>query len=941
MTRYGLYGTLILGAAQAFAGTPTVVGTSGYINMPNASVEADGTMSAGFSYDRPYSSIWTSASILPFLQLSGRYVTFRGLDNLADPNDPNWRNYGDYKDKVFGAKLRLVEESALLPALAVGTTDMLGTGLFRGNYAVASKTFGERSKLELSLGYGNGRTDGAFGGLRWSPHQVPGLSLVAEYDAHDYRRDFGAERTGLTGRGKGPAAGIEYRWGWLGAQVARHRDHFSANAYVSIPFSQREFIPKLAEPRAFQQKDAPARVGLSAWQNDPAHAAALAKALARQNYRNIRIDLDAGVLRLALTNARISELGRAVGRAARTALAFAPEGTRSIHVVYTTMEQPVATYEFFDLARLSDYLSGLVDRDAFLQTVLVRYARPADLLRDDRQGMLAGLRERVSGAVVLGEDGEIAQYKYEDQESNRFRTVPKLSFFFNDPSGALRYEVWAGINFDRRLGQGLYLNSALKLNLFENVSDVTQPSNSLLPHVRTDIADYKRGGRFKLNRLLLNQYLQPSERVYARLSAGFYEEMYRGVGGQVLYLPRDSRWAADIAVDALHQRGVKGWFDTRDYRTVTALGSLHYRLPYDVTATARAGRFLARDEGVRLEFKRRFRSGFEMGVWYTRTNGNDITNPGAPGNPYHDKGIFLSIPLNIMLLADTQSSAGFALAPWTRDVGQSVASPRDLYDMLEQPRRDMTAYDGLGNFAERKDEQTLDAVSRPVRPMANPWPAFRLRLRQAASSAPDYPEWLQGAALAGGMVALGAALDKPADRLIVRHQGGSLVRGYGNVGKLAPILLTGAAGAAVAFGDPRLENTGFIALQSVAASGLLSAATKRIVNRARPNEELGSWARSSKRSDSSFPSNHSAIAFAAVTPFAQEYDAPWLYGVAALGSLGRVADRKHWVSDTVAGAAVGYALGSWLWQAQRGNTRSWLSVSPEQNGIRASWSANY
>ena len=69
------------------------------------------------------------------------------------------------------------------------------------------------------------------------------------------------------------------------------------------------------------------------------------------------------------------------------------------------------------------------------------------------------------------------------------------------------------------------------------MSGVTQASNSLLPHVRTDIAEYKRGDRFKLNKAMLNQYLQPTEGVYARLSGGLYEEMYRGVGGLVLYCP--------------------------------------------------------------------------------------------------------------------------------------------------------------------------------------------------------------------------------------------------------------------------------------------------------------------------------------------------------------------------------------------------------------------
>ena len=139
---------------------------------------------------------------------------------------------------------------------------------------------------------------------------------------------------------------------------------------------------------------------------------------------------------------------------------------------------------------------------------------------------------------------------------------------------------------------------------------------------------------------MLNKYDNPAERVYTRLSAGLYEDMFRGVGGQVLYLPKDSRWAADLAVDALQQRGFDGVLSTRDYKTVTALASLHYRLPHDMTVTARAGRFLAKDDGVRLEFKRRFQSGIEVGAWYTHTNGNDITTPGTPSKPYQDRGVF-------------------------------------------------------------------------------------------------------------------------------------------------------------------------------------------------------------------------------------------------------------------------------------------------------------
>ena len=909
--------------------------------MPNAAVEADGTFSIGYGYDSPYGALWVSSTILPMLQVTGRYVSITGTPQFANVTDPYWRGYGRYKDKVVDAKLNVWQEGPWMPAVSVGATDLQGTGLFKGGYVVATKTFGEYKTLEASLGYGARRPDGFFAGVRWVPLSAPRWAVVAEYDSNDYKKDFEAASTGAANHPKGLAAGIEYRWGWLGAKLTRQRDRFGANAYISIPFSEREFIPKLHEPAPFDPKKAPARATAAEWQRDGSRGAALAQALTKQSFKNVRVELDSGVLKLTLTNNRISNMGRAVGRAARTALAFAPEGTRAIHVTYTKLEQPIATYEFQDLPRLTDYLSGLVDRDVFLQTVAVRYSTPADRI-DDQQGLLAAVREEGMGlAVQTGQDGNIVQVVSEDREANRFRTVPKIAFFFNDPSGALRYEVAAAANYDKRLGQGTYLNSAFKLDLFENVSGVTQPSNSLLPHVRTDVADYKRGGRFKMNRLLLNQYLTLDERLYARASAGFYEEMYRGVGGQVLYLPKDSRWAVDVTVDALQQRGYKGWLDKLDYKTVTALGALHYKLPYDVVATARAGRFLARDNGVRLEFKRRFQSGVEIGAWYTKTNGKDITNPGTPANPYNDKGVFLSVPLNIMLTADTQANAGISLSPWTRDVGQMVGSPGDLYDLFEQPRRDLTTYDGLGNFAERRDEQNLPAVNPPVRPMPNMWSLFRYRLEQSFSNTPTLPQWANGTLLGAGAILGGALLDKPVDRFMEKHAGSRAARAWDNAGKGMPVLLAGAAAGAVAFGDARARNMGIISLESIAGAAAVSIATKRIVGRARPSEGLGQWSKTSDRSNASFPSNHSTVVFAAVTPFAQEYDAPWLYGLAAVSSMGRTAGRQHWVSDVVAGGVLGYAMGSWLWQTQRSNNGSGFAVAPGPKSVSVAWSGTY
>jgi hypothetical protein len=912
--------------------------------MPSAIVEKDGTFNVGYSYDSPYGTFWASSTILPFLQVTGSYVSINGIPGFSNVPGEYGSGYGKFKDKVFDAKVQVLRESGWLPSVAFGATDLQGTELFKGQYVVATKTFGAAKNIEASVGYGRKRPSGLFAGARWTPASAPSWSVVGEYDANDYSKDFSAAQTFAGERKNGTSVGLEYRWGWLGAQVARHRDHFSANVYATIPLSEREFLPKLKEPDAFQQKDAPARASLADWQRDGRPGAALVQALAKQDFKNIRVELDRGILKLTLTNNRISNLGRAVGRASRTALAFAPAGTRGFEITYTRNEQPVATYEFMNLYMLSDYLGGLVTREAFLQTVVVRAATPADRIDNlEQPAMLAGLNEDVRIGVDVGHDGNMVQLRSEDREANRFRIAPKLGLFFNDPSGALRYELDAAANYDRRLGTGLYLNAAVSANIIETVSGVTQESNSLLPHVRTDIAEYKRGSRIKLNKLMINQYAMPAEHWYGRLSGGFYEEMYRGAGGQVLYVPKDSRWAADLSVDALQQRGFKGLFDARDYRTVTALGALHYRLPADITVTARAGRFLAKDEGVRVEFKRRFFSGMEIGTWYTRTNGKDTTSPGTPSNPYNDKGVFVSLSLNTMLLADTQATANMAISPWTRDVGQMVASPGDLYDMIEKPRRDLTLGDGLGNLGERPDEQSLAVTYPQARPLGNPWPAFRLRVEQAASTSPTLPEWVKGGGMAAAAVLGSALLDKPVDRFFKKHQDSAVARDFGNFGKVMPVVLVGAAGAAMAFGDDRMQNIGLISLESVAGAIGVTELGKYAIGRARPGEERGPWEKvgSGGRSNSSFPSGHSAVAFAAVTPFAQEYDAPWLYGVAALSAAGRVSARQHWVSDTVAGSLVGYAIGSWLWHSQRENRGSFFSINPGPKEVSMSWSGSY
>jgi hypothetical protein len=66
--------------------------------------------------------------------------------------------------------------------------------------------------------------------------------------------------------------------------------------------------------------------------------------------------------------------------------------------------------------------------------------------------------------------------------------------------------------------------------------------------------------------------------------------------------------------------------------------------------------------------------------------------------------------------------------------------------------------------------------------------------------------------------------------------------------------------------------------------------------------------------NSSFPSGHATVAFAAATVFAMQYrDKPVVpilaYSAASLISVSRVTENKHWATDVLVGAALGYFSG--------------------------------
>jgi hypothetical protein len=652
---------------SGISASPTISGQTGLVSMPNARVEEDGALRLGLSRYYPYTILWSSLTMFPRLELGARYTA---VDNTVGlPDNPG---FGTFKDKAFDAKLLLLQESTYMPAVSIGSMDFLGTKVFDAKYVVMSKQFISKpiGIFDLSLGVGADRINGNFGGISYQPKWAKSLEFIYEYDAINYKEDRFANSNSVYGRLGGSTYAINYRWGWLGAQLIyqSRSDNYGINGYVSIPLMQREFIPKLDEPAPFVQQTS--KVTVADWQSNTSLKIGLITALEAQGFKNVQVLLENRLLEIGFSTRNITLVGRSAGRVVRTALLMGPSDLTNIKVTYFTLtDMALVTYDFHDLSMLTKFFGGSVTYGDLLKGMSVSYANSA------------------TAELLSKKHAHAISLRHEDNALSRFQLIPfNLSIYFNDANGALRYDTFALAKYTQHLNRGLFFNSSVRLTLLEDVSEVVDQSNSVLPHVRSEVADYKRDSGFKLNSLMLNKYLLLKSRLYGRLSVGYYEEMYGGVGGQLLYLPKQSSWAVDFTVDQLRQRNTDGGFGFREYATTTAIAAFHYQVPkYGLTFTLRGGQFLAKDKGVRYEFKRRFRSGVRIGAWYTVTDGKDITSPGSPDDPYMDKGIFVSIPFGSMLTKDTRSVASFAISPWTRDVGQMVESPGDLYDIVEDP----------------------------------------------------------------------------------------------------------------------------------------------------------------------------------------------------------------------------------------------------------------
>lgn len=126
--------------------------------------------------------------------------------------------------------------------------------------------------------------------------------------------------------------------------------------------------------------------------------------------------------------------------------------------------------------------------------------------------------------------------------------------------------------------------------------------------------------------------------------------------------------------------------------------------------------------------------------------------------------------------------------------------------------------------------------------------------------------------------------------------------------------------------ESEIRKTGRMLLQALAYSGTVTMGMRYLFGRHRPftssngSQYEFSWF-STAGDTQSFPSGHMVVATTTSTILAEQIDTWWarvvLYGFAALTGYARLYNDKHWISDVIFGAALGYGSAKFVLARER------------------------
>jgi hypothetical protein len=668
-------------------------GGMGLLQIPSARTPKAGYAGLQLSKTSPYTRLNFILSPFDWLEAGFRYV------------DVSNRLYGStiaggqsYKDKSIDAKFRLLEETRFVPQVAAGFRDLVGTGLFSGEYLVASKRFGPfDATLGMGWGYAGGRQDidnplGAlyskyktrpastdsrtssgklnlstyfrgpaalFGGVQY---QCPSgrWILKAEFDGNNYQNE---PQSNDQNQSSPINLGVVYRLGkWLDLTAGFERGNqlmFGVTLYTDLSSLS---TPKLSEPRPLPIQATP-----------PAYNNASAPA---DVYRQIRETLEKQTHWTVTSIARrdrelvvevaehdVFDWQEAIDRANAVLHALAPQDIRQFAYVLRVRGMPLRTL--------------VTDRQDWVAQK-TQLARPAERFNQPPVTPTVSWVEPVRPSV-LDQPLETAK---PDRLTGGLGFTYRQSF--GGPDGFILAQLSAQAEGEFRLTQSSWFYGSLEYGLLDNYKDFDYTAPSNLPRVRTYVREYVTSSDLTLPTLQATQTGQASDEVYWSVYGGLLEPMYAGVGGEMLYRPWQLKsLALGLDVNRVRNRGFKQDFSLRDYEVTTGHATLYWKTGWqDIVAKLSAGQYLAGDRGATIDLSREFANGVRIGAIMTRTN----VSAAQFGEGSFDKGIYVSIPFDVIMTRSSNNIANVTWRPLTRDGGAKLTRKYELFELTRVGR---------------------------------------------------------------------------------------------------------------------------------------------------------------------------------------------------------------------------------------------------------------
>jgi hypothetical protein len=671
---FALCYTLFLGGAWAQNAHISTYGTRGLIDMPSAEVLEDGIVLPTLSYASGSLKQTLTFQLTPRISGSFRYAILEGFDG----------GYGNRYDRSFDFSYQILSETSHRPALAVGLRDFGGTGIYSSEYLVATKHFSDRLGVTAGLGWGRLASVGAFDnplGLLSDYFNTRGsgpsdINEVGQLEADQWFRGEAALFGGITYKVNDRLTfAAEYSSDAYSAEQAhmgfapkhqintaltynaRNGTQFSTyllhgaelGAMISFPINPKK--PKL--PSGIDSAAAPLfgrSAAVASWTDNTfsQRSQELTKSLQDQGVLLEGIRLSKDVASVRVTNTRYPATAQMLGRAARVLANTLPRSITTFHI--ETMNQGMAT------TRTSLKRNDLEALEYDLDGSWSSFARARF--------------EDASPSEVASIAGVYPKFNW--------RITPYLEPAIFDPDNPVRADVGLQFAASFEPSRGLIVSGAVRQPLTGNLDTSTRPSNSVLPHVRTDAPEYAKQSDLQIKNLTAEYFFRPGQNLYGRATAGYLETMYGGVSGEVLWKPVNGNLAFGAELNYAVQRDFDQLFGLQDYDIVTGHASAYYDFGGGYLGQLDVGRYLAGDYGATVSLDREFDNGFRVGAFFTLT---DVPFDEF-GEGSFDKGIRFSIPVDWLTGSATQGGYGTTIRPVLRDGGARLDVRNRLYGVV-------------------------------------------------------------------------------------------------------------------------------------------------------------------------------------------------------------------------------------------------------------------